>query len=1285
MNLDDLPAAWRRLVNVLDRYAPIYGSIGDGARDLGAYLARDLVADDEETLTERVLGDVLEQVLGFQRTDYVPQLSKNGLKPDFTPSDLVAHRFVLDAKSSRHRLPSEASERQIRGYMDQRHLDYGLLFNLREIVVYARNEPVGAVHLRLPVVPLWETAHGRVLAVDVDLIERFERFVEIFRFRSRSTSEKLAQLTAEESWFERLRRGDDVGIDLEYLVERLRRLSRQLDEDVERRRPLLADRLDFEPDAEHRLREELTVIAGDLDPNADTSELPARPLEFATADDLAQRAWRQYVRRVSQLALTRILLHRAWEDVGFVEDVLQNGGLDSAYERYGHDLGSVLEAAFRAGDERYSSIFGRDHRYDWYRPDDEALVDVLYALLPVPLGKLRADVLGGLYESSVDAADRDRLGQFYTPRSMVELMLDRAGFRGSDGVFRLEGDERHPRRVWDFSTGSGGFLVEAARRITDAVADHVNADARMGRDGLVAVARGLHGTEISPFPYYLTEINLLLQISRLLSLVIERGGQLPRFTLSVVHADALATRSPIGAAVGATVPEHRTDERYGLEQLTGSKRAAWEEIRDGDFDLVVGNPPYVAEANNKVLFDRLRALPAWPKGEVPGKSDYAYFFLAMAVEKLAVGGRMAVITPAGWMNAGNAEWLRAKLLASMRIDEVFLFGGLRLFTPEEEDLRTAQGHGPPTVESLVLIATRVGGPDEIADDHAVRVVLVEDEQTALRDLPVGAGTRQMLRRLAARADGGPGRRDGVLVHDLPHRLLEAETPWPVKFTANSVQLRVVRHTDAALARPRSGVERLDQRWKIFTGIETGADAFSGRVRRRTPARTLRALEAEGRAEGAPIMELSIAEASRPPWAGSEKFLARAHEATAIYYGAIDKSEETRLVWLFGDDEPPAAVLEALAPWRPVLENRAAIARTQGAATPRQWWETAWPRDRAEMCAPKVIGLYRTDRGRFALDELGEWQPSKKATVTISRSGQDSVAYLCGLLNSALLDIWYGVRGKVPRDIWRNYEPKPMARVPYRHVEPIDGWMPGQTVEQIERAVSSGDGVIIDTGALHDVVTGVARRLAGREACDAQAIVEHLVRAMAANRGRLLALRPVAEGLKQAVRDPWRTTGVDVHMAGILAMLPETAWRSARIDPRVTIECVTDGKIGIGAVEETVDGPELVFRHSRRVTCRVRADRALLDVLATQVAGRRAESVHDIEQLRVPTDLGAFRTHSDAVEQDVRRLLQDGATIVEAIERIVCRLYGVDESLERAVIEHAKARAASTTAEDDQDG
>src|SRR3954447_16216182 len=94
------------LERVLDAREALYRSLSSGrARDLGTYLAdRERRAEDEETLTEPVLGAILEQLLGFPPDGYVAQLSRDHLKPDFTPMGPVANRFVLDAKSTLQRL-----------------------------------------------------------------------------------------------------------------------------------------------------------------------------------------------------------------------------------------------------------------------------------------------------------------------------------------------------------------------------------------------------------------------------------------------------------------------------------------------------------------------------------------------------------------------------------------------------------------------------------------------------------------------------------------------------------------------------------------------------------------------------------------------------------------------------------------------------------------------------------------------------------------------------------------------------------------------------------------------------------------------------------------------------------------------------------------------------------------------------------------------------------------------------------------------------------------------------
>jgi type I restriction-modification system DNA methylase subunit len=158
-----------------------------------------------------------------------------------------------------------------------------------------------------------------------------------------------------------------------------------------------------------------------------------------------------------------------------------------------------LKSAFAAGAQRYHWLFDRQTTYDWYSPREDPLVEVLYSFTQFPLDRLDADVLGGLYESYVDEIDRDRLGQFYTPREVVRFMLDRAGFTGAEGVMRIEGDSRVPVKTFDFASGSGGFDVEIARRVIDD-SGAIGADADMQFDALRAIAAGVHAIETAPFP-----------------------------------------------------------------------------------------------------------------------------------------------------------------------------------------------------------------------------------------------------------------------------------------------------------------------------------------------------------------------------------------------------------------------------------------------------------------------------------------------------------------------------------------------------------------------------------------------------------------------------------------------------------------------------------------------------------------------------------------------------------------------------------------------------------------
>lgn len=1184
------------LRQVLDSQVRRYRELRD-AGDVRAYLGADPARADEELLTEPMLARILEQVLGFPTDAYFPQLQRGGQKPDFTPIDLIAHPFVLDAKSSSLDLVSH--ERQIRRYMKERSLSYGVLFNLRELRVYKAGGSGHDLSLSFLLLPLWELARGEALPGVEETA--FGSFCELFSYRALSVADKIDSVRTQEPWSVRLDE-EDVAVDVEALVERLRRLSRMLADDAGAQVARLDEHLRLNPRRARRLVEELETIALDIAPGTSLGELPGEVAAWRVVAGLPQRAWGQYLLRVAYLSLTRIMLYRAWEDVEFVRSYLYDGGFKNAYERMSHSVREVLKAALAEGGDRYRWLYGPDNNYGWYQPGEAAVVEVIYLLAPIPLGKLDADVLGGLYVTYVDEIDRDRRGQFFTPRPVVRFMLDRAGFSGADGVFRLEGDERRSRRVLDFATGSGGFLVEAARRIIDE-GDVDEGDPRAPIEALTAISRGLVGGEISPFPYYLTEVNLLLQVSRLLGRMKVAGIDPPRFVLGPLHVDTLTAKSAPDVSLEGLDPKLRADraelvrdERFDLVPLDGEKLETFRELRAGAFDLVVGNPPYVTEASNKPLFERLRAMPAWAE-IYRGKADYSYYFLLLAVEKLAPGGRLCVITPAGWMNAGAADFLREKLASEMRLDELFLFGSYKLFAAE-------QGPAPtPTVESAILVATKAEAPP----GHTLRVVALEDEEAAGRPDRVA-----LLDAMKRRARGKPGREGGIHVHDVPQVELEAKRPWRVKFGSEDVATRATAHLQMLLDDESAPVEPLGKSWHVFQGIQTGADAYTARIQKRLPADARRRLAAQGARTGDPILELPPGSEQRAPWSDHPEVLARNIEPNAILYGAVDADDYTSLVRIGHGDSPPRPVVEALERWREVLATRAEIARNAR----RQWWETAWPRDDGKLASPKIISLYRTDRGRFAADEAGEWQPSIKTTLVVGREKGAPVAYLCGLLNSELLDLWYAVRGKTPWHVRRNYEPKRMNEIPYRRPE--------------------GD--------------SRADRIAD------------LVRAIAANRRALLPHRGVFPALTRVVKDPWNIGPVALDPAALISELPSGERISLRIDPSLVRS--GEGKPGHPARES-----DTVIRLGR---LRITGEADRIDLLERVLAGRAPAG---LDAVLLPSDVVLFEELAAEREQIVAHLLAEGRRIVEEVERLVCGLFEVPPDLTEAIVEHAVGRSS----------
>ncbi len=231
------------------------------------------------------------------------------------------------------------------------------------------------------------------------------------------------------------------------------------------------------------------------------------------------------------------------------------------------------------------------------------------------------DVIGFIYEELIPAEERHRLGQFYTPRPIAELIV-RWSVRSPDD------------KVLDPGCGSGTFLVEAYKRLAELKLRRPFEETRhVSKDVHRQILGQLYGIDINEFPAHLTAVNLAMKNVRTSS-----------DAMNIFVKDYFTIK-----------PGQKVLAPYRVKTPEGEKPA---EAVFKDFDAVVGNPPYtrwteIPEATRKLILtlytDVMRRYglePAVVRGVEPG--IYVYWIMH-STGFLREGGRLGMIISNMWL------------------------------------------------------------------------------------------------------------------------------------------------------------------------------------------------------------------------------------------------------------------------------------------------------------------------------------------------------------------------------------------------------------------------------------------------------------------------------------------------------------------------------------------------------------------------------------------------------------------------------------------------------------
>ncbi|MBE0519412.1 N-6 DNA methylase [Candidatus Bathyarchaeota archaeon] len=320
-----------------------------------------------------------------------------------------------------------------------------------------------------------------------------------------------------------------------------------------------------------------------------------------------------------------------------------------------------LREVFASFDKKYNSKIFAKHLCDDLEVDNEVLQQLIRGLyytkdrfftISYDFSAIDADVLGNIYEQYLShilrktekrakltesRVHRKKQGIYYTPTYIVDYIV-----RNTLGeLLKDEQVNVEKIRVLDPACGSGSFLIKAFDVLNEYYLKNDKDYAQSQLDlktGAIFTKKvkilqnNIFGVDLDKQAVEIAQLNLLLKIA-------EKGHRLPLLEQNIKCGNSLI------------------DD----EKITGNKAFKWEKefqeiMKEGGFDVVIGNPPYGAKLSDKEKgFKKLRY-----KDDKTGNT--ASLFILKGLELVKEGGYLAYIVPKQLTYISSWESIRKILL-----------------------------------------------------------------------------------------------------------------------------------------------------------------------------------------------------------------------------------------------------------------------------------------------------------------------------------------------------------------------------------------------------------------------------------------------------------------------------------------------------------------------------------------------------------------------------------------------------------------------------------------------
>ncbi|NQE06545.1 hypothetical protein C5S32_11810 [ANME-1 cluster archaeon GoMg1] len=202
-----------------------------------------------------------------------------------------------------------------------------------------------------------------------------------------------------------------------------------------------------------------------------------------------------------------------------------------------------------AGDSLYSPRYEKQKAYF-----GEALADIILTLYKFDFSEIVGDPLGTLYQRYFDKETRKALGEFYTPKEVVEYILDAVGYEGRSVI---------GKRLLDPACGSGTFLVEALRRYLKASEQVVEEKGWSGILKELCNEYCIAGFDIHPFATFMAQMQFMLVLIPAYKKAMDEDPHFVLNRLPIFRTDSLVDETK-GEARKVTIEESARGIRHIL-------------------------------------------------------------------------------------------------------------------------------------------------------------------------------------------------------------------------------------------------------------------------------------------------------------------------------------------------------------------------------------------------------------------------------------------------------------------------------------------------------------------------------------------------------------------------------------------------------------------------------------------------------------------------------------------------------------------------------------------------